>query len=555
MKNYLKRFVSTYSHISTIVFRGNPTLLEQIYYPLSLIPYETEVKKSNPRGIIEIDDKSTLFLSGHPRICIFDDAGMGKTTLVRYHALQCWKIQRYIPIIVELRNVKDKPLKQYILGLLRDGENGNDIEEFEFHELMNSGNVVIYYDGFDEVQDKYRENIILEIKEMVLNSKNASFFLTSRHEKALTSLPDFSFYQIKSLSEDDSFKLMVLYEKHRSKLNHEGERDIPKQIMDAMKHADRTLKEFLVNPLLVSLLYLTYGVKHIIPEKKFMFYENVYNVIYREHDIALKDGFEHAKKSDLDIDDFKKVLSGVGFLSVKSSLYEYKTGELKEYISESTDYFKISKGNATPDNILNDMSTNVPFLKNEGGTYRWIHLSFAEYFAACFISECTDKEKTIGSICNKNIHKFSLVFSFLQDKNPLLVDHLLMTVLDKTVKELDKVCDFVTPTGIPCTIVGLDIFEPCKMLSYWFHIEDIYIGVERSQPTLISIEKKKAMIDHDIKTTSNKIAINDLTLLSCLYCDDNRIFEYVVINVNNIKERHNMIIREVERRKNNCSFS
>ena len=177
------------------------------------------------------------------------------------------------------------------------------------------------------------------------------------------------------------------------------------------------MREFLRNPLMVSLLYLTYQYKGVIPYKKHIFYRQVYDALFEKHDCIKGIGFVHKKKSGLDIEDFRKVLSAMGFFSIQKGAVEFERKEIETLIEKSVSLFPNLSG-TNPKLFLDDVLHAVPLFLEEGLNYKWAHKSFAEYFAADFIcNEIKDKEeKVINDMLNsENSAKYYNILEFLFD--------------------------------------------------------------------------------------------------------------------------------------------
>lgn len=179
----------------------------------------------------------------------------------------------------------------------------------------------------------------------------------------------------------------------------------------------RILREFLRNPLMVSLLYLTYQYKGVIPYKKHIFYRQVYDALFEKHDCIKGIGFVHRKKSGLDIEDFRKVLSAMGFFSIQKGDVEFEKHELEKLIAKAISVFP-NLSETQPKLFLDDILHAVPIFLEEGLNYKWAHKSFAEYFAADFI--CNEIKEREEKIINEMLEsprstKYYNVLEFLFD--------------------------------------------------------------------------------------------------------------------------------------------
>ena len=236
--------------------------------------------------------------------------------------------------------------------------------------------------------------------------------MTSRDDESLGEFTQFEKYHIKPLSNTEAYKLIKKYDENN--LEH-----IADDLINDIEKNDNydILKEFLSNPLMVSLLYLTYQYKGVIPYKKHIFYRQVYDALFEKHDRIKGVGAIHNKKTGLDIEDFKKILSAMGFFSIKKGIVEFDKEEIRDLINTSISiYPTLAETNGKL--FLDDILHAVPLFVVEGIKFKWAHKSFAEYFAAEFIcNEIKDREEKIidDMLSSLNSSKYYNVLEFIFD--------------------------------------------------------------------------------------------------------------------------------------------
>ena len=99
-EEYLTRAYERHSVVSTLVLRNSKRKLKDIYVPMTIL------EENNPEEKVVIDAYPMEFMRKHKRMIIRDTAGMGKTTLVKRLFLSAIDEVLAIPIIVELRRLK-----------------------------------------------------------------------------------------------------------------------------------------------------------------------------------------------------------------------------------------------------------------------------------------------------------------------------------------------------------------------------------------------------------------------------------------------------------------
>ena len=377
--NYLERTYTKFSKIRPVGFR------EQLDFMKVYIPLTLQSKKNEERNVV-VDDYPIQLLSLQKHILIVDNAGMGKSTLSKRMFLGAFENGEYgIPLYVELRHLsKDNDVLQEILKQIRNLS--SEFNEKLLSILLEKGVFVLFLDGYDEISLNDKEVVTEALLAFINKAGNNTFILTSRNDDALAGFQTFDQYSIKQLEESDAYKLLA-------NLDDNGEKS--RSLIQKLEEEEISgVKEFLVNPLLVTLLYTAFDYEPTIPTKKHLFYDQVFNAFFQQHDFSKGDGYVHDKKSKLAKDDFERILRCVGFASVYNHKVEFERTEIISIIKKSKE--KCGLSNFNESDYLDDLVKAVPLFSKEGLSYKWSHKSLAEYFAVEYIAfDSLDLEQTI----------------------------------------------------------------------------------------------------------------------------------------------------------------
>lgn len=369
LSEYLLRCYGKNNIMTTIVFGRLQKTLEDLYIPLTLEEYRSEDKQW------VIDENCYDILDKYSRLLIVDMAGMGKSTIVKYFACQGVNLDKCIPIVIELRRLEKK---QTILEYIQKQINSYDknIEISEIVEILSKGDFVIFFDGYDEITNENKSDVLDAIQEFTSKATNTKIVITSREEDDLNSLGEYKCVNIKPLTEENAYELIKKY-------NNDGE--ISKKLIKQLEEDSslEVLKEFLSNPLLVSLLYKTFEYKEEIPYKKIDFYEQVYEALFNDHDKTKGSAYLHKKKTQLDMYQFEQILRYFGFLCLERDIVECSSQTICQILRQAIEY--CSMLNISVGDFLYDLTHAVPFIQKDGNNFRWIHGSFRDFFACCFI--------------------------------------------------------------------------------------------------------------------------------------------------------------------------
>lgn len=406
LQEYLTFSYRSNALMHTIVFRGVEKNIFDLYIPLTLCHEE----KEKTRRIVVNENAMEQIMGNCKRNIVIDNAGMGKSTIAKYLATQAVINKSGIPIMVELRKLKkDKSILTFIEEQFDLFNKKIVIEDLKC--MLREGGFIFFFDGYDEVATELRQTVTEDIRYFIERAPENTYILTSREESELSSFGDFFGYTIQPLQMEEAFALIRKYDNNGKN----GE-----ELIIKLKEEEnlKVLKEFLTNPLLVSLLYKTYMYKGEIPYRKIEFYKQVYEALFNDHDKS-KGAYVHPKQSGLDINDFERMLMTLGFLGIKKWQVEYE--EKGELIRDIRIGIKNLVGSSPKaQDFLDDMITAVPLFRKDGSTYRWIHKSFMEYFAAKYICyEMGDRKEillqNISGRDNSMMYKNLLDFCYEMD--------------------------------------------------------------------------------------------------------------------------------------------
>ena len=378
-EEYFYRAYKKYSIINTLVFKNEQRLIKDLYIPLTVWREDTHSRKTENIKISEYPKQS---IELYKRILITDTAGMGKSTLTKFLFLNVIDNGLGIPIYIEMRRLS----KQHtVLEEISDQINSltKQIDTRLLLDFIQTGGFVFFFDGYDEISLDDRAAVTTDVQEFISKANNNCFIMTSRPVQALSCFGDFMQFSIKALSRKESFELLRRYD---------NQGITSKKLIEELKTGDyEMISEFLQNPLLVSLLFAAYDFKQTIPLKKHIFYRQVYDAYFDSHDLSKGDSYTHEKKSQLDIDDFDRVLRYVGFKCTKCQRIEFEKDALLSIIDEAKDF--CSDLSFSSSDFLSDLLSSVPLFCKDGQLYRWVHKSLQEYFAAQFIYKDSKKNQ------------------------------------------------------------------------------------------------------------------------------------------------------------------
>lgn len=371
-EKYLENTKLKNSKIKTLIYRHSPRDLYSFYECIGVKYNGKIINTCNINNLIKLNKK--IIISG--------TGGIGKTTLLKHLFLNTIEKTSFIPVLIELRSFnildnKDISLYDAIYKNLCD--NGLSLEEKYFEYSMQEGGYIILLDGYDEVSSEKVIKISKAIRDISNKYNRNHFIISSRPTEEFIGWNDFAEMDSCILSKEQALSLIKKI-------------DFDEKVKDIFyKELDRGLydkyKSFASNPLLLTIMLLTFENRAAIPDKLNDFYEQAFSALFNMHD-ATKDAYVRDISSELGCEDFKSVFSYICFKSFFADEYEFTESGLQKYIKEAREKFK--NINFDIEAFQDDLIKSVCMIVKDGLKYRFSHRSFQEYFAAIYTCKLTD---------------------------------------------------------------------------------------------------------------------------------------------------------------------
>lgn len=378
---YTENWFHKVSNVKTFLFNENPVKFDDVYVPLSL-RYE--------KNTIEIPENVELLFKINNYITIVGHAGSGKTMLMKHCFLNILQRANYIPVIIELRRIDSTHmnLAEYVsssvfkLNMVRS--------ESVFNKLLSDGRFIFFLDGFDEIAIKNKEIRSSEIEEFTERYNKNLFMLTSRPGAGAESLSRFRTYHVCEMTEK---QIRMFVEKQARYMDEDGEQIAKNIISTIYGSKNTTIKEYLSNPLLLSMFILTFKYTPELPSKRSGFYYNVFDTLYCKHDTTSKTGgYLHEKKCKMEREQYLSLLQTFSYDSYLSSKYEFDSVYINDEFEKLKKKLNLKFQN---DSMLYDLSVSIGILVLDGLTYNFPHRSMQEYFAASLISKSEENSRKL----------------------------------------------------------------------------------------------------------------------------------------------------------------
>ncbi len=408
---YLKNAGEQYGHAKSFFIRSIPTNIYTFYVPMRV----TSGKATLPKVVL--DDIVSLT----KRAVITASAGAGKSILLRHLFLDALRSSERVPVFVELRTIdgSDQELydaiKENLVAL------GFDLGDAYIAKGFQLGHFVVFLDGFDEVKNEIRAGLSRQIVQLSRSAPNSVIIVSSRRDDVFTGWDGFREFSVSPLAVEEACELV-------EKLRFDAELK-EKFISDLRGFLFERHESFLSNPLLLSIMLLTYGESADIPTKISLFYNQAYEALFQRHD-ALKGGFQRGRRTSLDIQDFARIFGAFCLQTYDDRTFRFSRSEALEYVRKAKNYVDLDVEDA---DYLEDCLQAVCLLMEDGLSLVFSHRSFQEYFVAQYIHGADPRVQR--DLLNRFIGAIQMddVYSLLYEVNSGIVER---EVLVPKLKEI-----------------------------------------------------------------------------------------------------------------------
>ncbi|MBC6611965.1 NACHT domain-containing protein [Hymenobacter sp. BT507] len=421
--DYINQTYDKCNVVNTLVFPNEQIKIDDLYQPLRLVPVgdgEMHVIANTQLG----------FLKTYRKVLVRDQAGMGKSTLMKWIVCKTILNNIGVPVFIELRKLSasnkiiDEIFSQF-----------NQIQK-PFNKdlllrLISNGHFIIILDGYDEIVPSEQNKVVEDIVEFSSKARNNYFIMTSRPESSLSTFGDFKVFNIAGLKKSDYISII-------NKCDAISGFGLSENLISDLDKKRGQVQVFLKNPFLVTLLYKAYAYNKNIPLKKSAFYEEIYQALYKHHDLS-KDRYERPKKSGLDIYQFRQVLRRFAFQTAKDGIVEYTIPQLTSYVEKARKNL-VGIPSFSDSSFVEDIIQHVPLFSKEGLDVKWLHKSLQDYFAAEYIVFANQKDEILNNIYNSGKYfKYENILDFIVEIDyPVFRNTMLYNALIKYNEFYDK---------------------------------------------------------------------------------------------------------------------
>jgi predicted NACHT family NTPase len=331
----------------------------------------------------------------HDKLMVLGGPGVGKTTFLKWLALQCDdgrvfadRVPFFITLKVFAETAGEPDLLSFIANQLRD--NGIENERNMGEEILRAGRAILLLDGLDEVRAQDHKRVLENIRQMEETFYECKFVITCRIAAREYAFEMFTEVEVADFNDDQIANFA------RSWFQ-------PDDLLKAEKFPEELktspgLNELARNPLLLTLLCLVYEAGGRFPANRSELYKEGLDVLLRKWD-ARRD--IQRQQIDPDVNVYSQLslrrkedlLSQIAHNTFEQSDYFFRQNFVEEQIQG---YIRNLPHVSTEQRQLENNSRNVLqeivahhglLVERARGVYSFSHLTFQEYFTARWVKE------------------------------------------------------------------------------------------------------------------------------------------------------------------------
>lgn len=316
-------------------------------------------------------------------IVLSGTGGMGKSMMMTHFMLDTIdrnKETGKVPVFVLLRdyNPAAGDLIDFIFGELK--RHDVDLHLSDLVELLQSGKGVILFDGLDEIKSENCRRFYKEMENLADSYPESSYIVSSRPTMNFRGLSRFTVYDLQPFSQEQAVEMVGKLD--QSVVDPVIQKDFIQDLKCNRFGFDwRERKDFLGNPLFLTILILAYEGNHDIPTERYLFYEQAYDAMAKKHDAAKALTREFA--TGLNSREFQNYFGEFCTITYEQEKYDFTPEEISAYFQE---VIEANELDTTPEAFIEDVTGKICLIYKDGGKYYFIHRSFQEYFVAYFFS-------------------------------------------------------------------------------------------------------------------------------------------------------------------------
>ena len=533
IQKYLKNINLKYNKLKTLLYSEEPHKFYDFYVCNDLtfdfrnnkISFNTLIKRTILKNAISNATIEKITKKYSNFIIVSGTGGLGKSMMMRHlllSASKAYKKTREVPIFVALKDYTSEYVD--FLDFINDKiKNISKLSNDDIETLLINGKAILLLDGLDEINTNILEKFYSAIEAFIDRYSDNTFIISTRPYTNTICLNRFTTLKLLPFNKDQSINLInkLEFRPDEPEIKNKFIAQLTNTLYD-------THKEFASNPLLLTIMLMTFEQYAEVPQKMHIFYREAYTTMAQKHD-ASKGAYKRNLKTGLSTDRFADYLSEFCARTYIDEKYEFSAEEFNNYFIKLEEHKRNENENISGEDFLNDLKENMCLVYYESNKYHFTHRSFQEYFSALYFSKQKDKNlPKIGNLFEKkninlrNDQTLNMLYDMIPDK---VEEYIFLPYLKNILNKLDSSKSYWSFLEILYPIIYC--YHPFKKLEEKNSIYELDFAISDLEKKVI---KPNNMLLYNFMKNINKIyGYNDYMILPN---NDDFIIEYL-ISINN----------------------
>ncbi|MBW4624244.1 MAG: NACHT domain-containing NTPase [Brasilonema octagenarum HA4186-MV1] len=411
-------------------------------------------------GLEAVQRYSKLMVLGKP--------GAGKTTFLKYLAMQCIQGQfqaNRVPLFITLKDFAEASKQPDVLEYIAQQLSvcGVSDTNLKTEKLLRQGKALILLDGLDEVREEDTKRVLKQILEISDQFHTNQFVITCRIASKEYTFERFTEVEVADFDHEQIATFAQNWFRWSDQVK-------GKSLIQKLKE-NKPIQELATNPLLLTLLCLVFGEAGNFPVNRSELYKEGLDVLLKKWDAKRNIERDQVYKN-LSLHRKEDLLSQIALTTFEQKDYFFKQKTVEAYIA---DFIRNLRDARTEPKEL-ELDSEAVLKSIEGqhgllverakGIYSFSHLTFQEYFTAREIVANSAWESLVEHITDKRWREvFLLTAGMMRKANDLVV--LMKQKVDVLVASDEKLQEFITWNNHKSLSENLP-YKPVAVRAFYF---------------------------------------------------------------------------------------